>query len=300
MMWLIPAILAGLLWSISSVGDKYLVSNKIQNPFAYLVLMGLLGVFTVILLPFVDLSGFNLLNGCLLAVASALYFFAGIPYLKAMQIEEVTRINIWWNLIPIFSFIIGFAGGLERFSLNQLIAFVFLVAGSFTASLHSGRFKKIRFSKAVSYMIIAVIAFAVYGQLLHYVAKSVSFVTIFVIINLSHFIFALIWFLIWKKLRKDIKSNLKKHGNILLLMVFAVVIFETAGAFFNQWALSLGPASLVFSTEGFQSLFVFIIAILLSIFYPKIIKEEIDRKNILLKISALVLMMCGIVFLYLV
>jgi len=134
---------------------------------------------------------------------------------------------------------------------------------------------------------------------LHFVTQTISFVTTFVVVELFIFIFALLWLLSWKKLRQDVGKDIAKYGYVIILIIFMIFIFEISGVFMNLWALSLGPASLVFSTEGFQSLFVFIIAVLLSIFYPKIIKEEIDRKNILLKISALILMMSGIVILYL-
>jgi len=154
MLWLIPAILAGLLWAISNIGDKYIVSQKIKNPFVYLILLGLFGLISIIFLPFTSFENFSLQIGLLLVLASALYFVASVPYLKALQLEEVSRVNIWWSLIPIFSFVIGFAGGLEKFSFNELFAFIFLVTGSFIASLHSDS-KKVYFSKAVGYMIPA-------------------------------------------------------------------------------------------------------------------------------------------------
>jgi len=69
------------------------------------------------------------------------------------------------------------------------------------------------------------------------------------------------------------------------------------GIFFNQWALVLGSAALVYALEGFQVIFVFIIATLMSIFLPHIVKEKLDKRNMLLKLLALTIMIIGILIL---
>ena len=74
-------------------------------------------------------------------------------------------------------------------------------------------------------------------------------------------------------------------------------MIDNAGTLFNTWALSLGPVALINAIGGIQSIFVFIIAILISIFAPKIIKEELDMKNVVLKIAALVLIVVGLLLL---
>ena len=81
-------------------------------------------------------------------------------------------------------------------------------------------------------------------------------------------------------------------------MIF-VAFFSALGLFLNTQAISLGPVSLVSALEGFQTIAVFVIAALLTIFAPRIIKEEFDRKNLALKLLALALMLGGIAVLYL-
>jgi len=76
-----------------------------------------------------------------------------------------------------------------------------------------------------------------------------------------------------------------------------VAIVARAGVLFNQWALSRGPVALVNATEGFQTIFVFVAAVLLTRFRPDILKEEIDRKNVLLKIGGAVFLVVSILLL---
>jgi hypothetical protein len=111
-------------------------------------------------------------------------------------------------------------------------------------------------------------------------------------------VYSILVLLFNKKLRCDFY---KEKGNLLvpkvLLVVLIVNIISRIGTLFNTWAISLGPISLVNAMEGFQVIFVFLVAVILSIFMPKIIKEEIDRKNIIVKIIALVFMLVGILVL---
>ena len=79
----------------------------------------------------------------------------------------------------------------------------------------------------------------------------------------------------------------------LLVLVVAVL----GGVLMNQLALALQQASLVFAMEGFQTFFVFSIAIFFTIFFPRILKEKFDLKNLILKLVALMFMVVGIVVL---
>jgi hypothetical protein len=58
-------------------------------------------------------------------------------------------------------------------------------------------------------------------------------------------------------------------------------------------AISLGYVSLVSAISGLQNLFVFVYMLMLSLFLPNILKEEITKGIVLLKLSAVILMFFG-------
>ncbi|HRY63657.1 MAG TPA: hypothetical protein P5267_03600, partial [Patescibacteria group bacterium] len=62
--------------------------------------------------------------------------------------------------------------------------------------------------------------------------------------------------------------------------------------------ISLGPVALVSSLTGVQVIFVFIMTIFLSLKAPKILKEELNKENLWLKIVALILVVTGTVMIY--
>ncbi len=295
MSWVFLAILSHFFWAIGDIGNKYFVEHRVKNPYVYLVWFTITGVIVLLAIPFINfyIPPINIL--LYLTLASALYFFGGLPYIKAMQMEEPTRISVWWSLIPVFSLIIGWIFLGEIFTQSQIVAFSLLVLGAFIVSAHA-RGKKLIFSKAVWYMVIACLAFALYAIIFRYCMRFTSFTNGFVWTHLIMFVFSFTLF-IQKKFRLDFSYEIKRANTGLLFLILILATVAHMGAFFNQWALSLGSAALVFAFEGFQVLFVFIIASLLSIFLPSIIKEELDKRNLILKILALILMIAGILVL---
>ena len=65
--------------------------------------------------------------------------------------------------------------------------------------------------------------------------------------------------------------------------------------FFTTYAMSIGPVTLVQSLISTEPLIVFILSIIISVFFPKILKEEIDRKTLLLKAVAIAAVVIGAV-----
>lgn len=292
MLWIFLAISAHFGWAMENVATKYLVEKRVRNPYVFLILLTVLSGIGMLIFPFVDFFVPEWKILLLLALAGFLYFYAGLPYIKAMQIEEVSRINILWNFVPIFSLFFGYFIGDSLTSLETL-ALVFLVSGGITASIHS-REKGFSFSKAFWLMMLSCLGYSFESVLFRYVAMSIPFAVAFVWITFFETIWALSA-LFLPKMRFDFKQTIKTGGYSLLGITLAIAVIANVAIFLSQWALSLKPAALVFSFEGFQVIFVFIMALLLTRFYPRILKEETDRKNILLKITALVLMIIGVV-----
>lgn len=295
MTWIILAITAHFFWAWVNIGDKYIVGNRVKNPYVYMVCLTMFGITGLLALPFIDFRIPDFYSLSLLVVGGLFYFFGGLPYIKAMQMEEPTRINVWWNLIPLFSLAIGWLFFKQSLSNTQIIAFVFLLVGAFIASIHASG-KQFRFSKALVLMLISTFAFAIYGVTFVEATRQVSFLEGFVLVHIVMVISSFSLFLS-KNFRKDFREEIKKTDKKLAMVFVGVGIIDHFGILLNQWALSLSAAALVFAFEGSQVLFVFIIATVISVFFPKIIKEEIDRKNIILKLAALVLMIVGILIL---
>ena len=71
-----------------------------------------------------------------------------------------------------------------------------------------------------------------------------------------------------------------------------------AGAFLLQtYAISLGSVSVVNALQGVQYAFVLVLALIVSLFFPKIFKEEVGTGPVMQKIAGIVLVSFGVALL---
>ena len=74
-------------------------------------------------------------------------------------------------------------------------------------------------------------------------------------------------------------------------------ILGAIGALLISFALSRGPATLVNALQGLQYAFVFILAAILYIFLPGVVRENFGKKAIIQKVSGMILVSVGLFFL---
>lgn len=295
MNWIFIAVSAHFFWALVNIGDKYIVGHRVKNPYVYLVWLTMFGIISIVFIPFIDFIIPDARTMIFLVIGSLFYFFGGLPYIRAMQLEEPTRINIWWNLIPLFGLLLGFLFFDERLTYTQIIAFVLLMLGAFVASFHA-RGRTVRFSKAFVLMIIATFSFAIYGVAFNQAAKEVSFLVGFVWVHLIMF-FATFTLFISKKFRTGFRYELSKVNKKTAYVIVGISLVDHLGILMNQWALTYASAALVYAFEGSQVIFVFVIATIISLFFPHVVKEDLDKRNVLLKLAAITLMILGAVIL---
>ncbi len=296
MSWIFIAICGHFFWSLSNVGDKYLLNNRFTNPYVYLGYFVLFGTLSIVAVPFIDFfwpAPWLLMQ---LILAGVIYFLANLLYYRAIQIEEVSRINIWWSMVPLFSLGLSFLITADRLSALQLVAVLLLIAASIVGSLH-GTSRVFTFSKALPTMMVCCFLLAVFGIIFHEVTAVVPVASAFIIVNVVMSLCLVIWFITSHSFRQAFISDSARLPWKVIGLVFLIDALDRAGIFFNYWALSLNQSSLVFAMEATQALFVFIIVALVGIKNPRLLSEQFNRQNIIFKISALVLMVIGIIIL---
>lgn len=297
MSWFFFALLASLFWAMVNLGDKYAVVNRFKSPYVFLSFTVYPGVLFLFFLYFVNWNQVNFFNLMLVALGAAFYFYGSLIYIKAVQIEEITRINILMSLIPFFSLFLSFLFIGEKLTGNQLFGFLILIFGGILSSLHYKLFRgKVFALKPVLLMLLASFFYGAYGVVFRFASFSLSFWDVFIIQAIFMVLFSLSLFFS-KKYRKSFKYDARNFNFILVLIILFIVLFDFLGMLFNLKALSLQTASLVNATVGFQAIFVFLFSILISFKNKEILKESWDNKNTIFKISALVVMVIGVLVL---
>jgi len=298
MLWLTVAISAYLILAIVFLVDKYLLVGPIPNPQVYTFYIGTLGILVLILAPFVGLYIPELSQIVLSLLAGALFIY-GIFWLnKALRLFEASRvIPAIGGILPIFSFLLIyiFSGGKEIFTLWEFLAFILLVFGSVLIIYEKAKISL----KSLRISAIAAFFLALSFVLAKYVYVAQPFWSGYIWIRIGGFLMAMS-FLFTPEVRRELgraKINFPKKTAAIFLSN------QAAGASANilqNWAIALAPlvcVAIINALQGVQYAFLLIFATIISLKFPKILKEEISRKILFQKILAILLIGGGLVLL---
>ena len=275
--------------------DKIVISKGyIKNPLVYIVLNGVMNVFLIFLLPFVSFEPIRAAD-LLIGLLGGILFGAGVSiYYKAVQYEEISRIVMVGQLGPIFVLVLSYLFLNEALTISSFIGFLFLVAAGFAVSYRKvkGSFK---ISAAFGLMLASVLLTGISLIIAKHIYSITSFWSAFLWLRVTGFTALLV--LLLPSVRRKTLSTLKAmKPRIKGLMIFKMVI-DFSAFVFGGYALMKGPTSLVAAlSSSLLPLFVFILALAVSVYFPKIIKEEVDKKSILTKLAAIALVIIGISF----
>ena len=299
MLWLIVAIAAYLILAVVFLVDKYLLVGPIPNPKVYSFYIGVLGVAVLLLVPFIDfyiLEPFQLLLAFISGASfiwGIFWFFKGLKQFQSSRIVPAVG-----GISPIFTFLLVylFSGGKETLQIWGTLAFLLLVFGSVLITYEKAKgisLKSLRIST------IAAFFFAVSFVFAKYVYLENPFLLGLVWIKLGGVLMALI-FLFNRRLKRELfkrKKGLQKKTAAIFLSSQAA----GAGAgILQNWAIALAPLAyiaFVNALQGVQYVFLLILAVLLSLKFPQLLKEQISREVILQKIVAILLIGAGLALL---
>lgn len=267
------------------------------NSKLYTFYVGALSLLVIFFIPFIKLS-FPSALGLLWIVLEAIVYILGLyAMFIALEKFDVSRVMTTIGATqPIIILILTwiFLGTVVTGA--NLLAFIMLLLASIVISME-GKFKI-----TGNYLILLVFSSLMFS--LDYIFSklvffNMSFLQGIVWMRIFSFLFVLI-FLFDKSLRIQIfskKTTLNKKTGLLFLST------QSAGGIaglLQSFAISLAPVSylaIVNSLRGVQYVFLFIITLFFSFFFPKILKEDISKKVILQKTIAIILIVIGLAFL---
>ena len=212
--------------------------------------------------------------------------------------------------LPIFTVLISLAVFGEVFSTNQWLALVFLILGTVvisSISVHHNIWFNVRkflgildSSKWPSIIasIIAALFFALFWIGSKQVYNTQEFVSGFIWVRLGTFL-TVLFLLIRKSSREEILAEIKngnkqKNNRFVYLGTQGLAAL---GSILQNYAVALGSVALVTSLQGLQYALLLVLSAIVTFFFPKIIKEEYNKKRLIKKITAIVLIMFGLYFL---
>jgi len=292
MNWILIALLAPLLFSISAFIDRFLVSKYFKSGFGALVVYtGLLGlpVFVLIYLFKPEVVQVGLISALLMIINSFLVIGYLFPYYAAIRKTDVSAVIPLFQIIPVFSFILAFFILKETLTWPQIGAGSLIVVGAVGISLN---FKeKIELKKGLlGLMLLAALMISLNRTVFKFFAINLDFWTVSFWEYLGFFVFAVLLLLCSKKFRSEFVNSFRENKNTIIGLN---AVNEMVNLTATIIATLLAPLALVSAVSGLAPVFVFIFGIILSLFWPKIIKEDLSWQTIVQKVVFIVIIFIG-------
>ncbi|MBI5393447.1 EamA family transporter [Candidatus Woesearchaeota archaeon] len=295
LLWLLYVISSAFFFCLGNVAEKILVNKYVKNSTFYgytLITFLIYGLIAFFLFPFASfdtITPFILLLIIARTIENLLFYYF---WIKLMMDEEISRIVGILFLYPLITFFLDYLLFKTQLSVLFYIGSLMMIISALLMSYKPS--KKIFVEKKhIFYLIMIIILWGIYGILLKAITIAVDIPTFLFFETASALIISIIIISLSKTIQKQI-TEFFTMNKIFWLAVVGVTILYLSALLLSFKAYSLQKVSLVASFETIQPTFVFITALLLSLFFPEILKEEIDKKTIIYKIIALALLIVGV------
>lgn len=297
MYWLIYAFSGPVLWALSTHIDKYLVERYFKQG-SVAVLMVFTAIIGALALPFVwffqpDVVALDHESMAVIAVSGILYMSAIYFYLQALQTEEASTIAPFFQAAGVFGLILGYFVLGEQISYSQISGVLLVIAGSVILSLRFGQGAGHVKKQLVILMLLCALTISLSSLIFKFFAVREEFWTTIFWNFFGQALFGVILMLVAKN-RKQFSEMVHTNAGALLSVNITNELINLGGNLGVRYTLLLAPLGVVQAISSTTSFFVLFFGVILSLFFPKLAREEISIGSLTQKIIATTLVVAGV------
>ena len=285
------ALLCPAFWGLNNVLYKFLITKKFRGYFPMLSFMGIADALLVAIVAIVNPVPFVFPYTFFAMAVGLLPLMAFWFYSKALMIEEISRITPLFQFIPIFVVLLSVIFLDEILTAQRYLGVAIIILASVLISYRNSKSGK-SLSAALKFMMPFTLILAVHSILQKFLLAHMEYWTVF-FWNIAGAFSGVLFLMLFSRHRREFTETVHTAGKkaFIVMLVGEGVYF--LGSMSWLIAASTGYVSLVSAFAGLQHFFVFIYVLLFSIFLPHHLKEELNKGVILLKVSAIALMVAG-------
>ncbi len=293
MTWFLLALVAPFLYAITNHIDKGLLSKYFkEGGIGTLVLFS--SLLSILALPIILIADPEVLSVdpyriVILATVGLLDLAILWFYLLALQGDEPSIIIVFYQLVPVFALGLGYVILGETLTTTQLFAMGIVILGTTLISfeLDEDNAFKLR-TGTVVFMTLAALSWALESVLFKYVALEEDvwrslFWEHLMLVLIGIFLFTCI-----RSYRHHFLIALRKNSAAILGLNVTNESLYMIGNITVAFAVMLAPVTLILLGQSFQTFFVFLIGVFLTLVYPHIYQERLTRFNVAQKLLAMV------------
>ena len=303
MNWMILVAIAVIFDSLRIFIDNYVSDVYFKGKYAVAQKLFLGYFFTIasIILFIIfglDFSAITITAFVLLFIAGLCSAIAGIPYYRALEIDDSTNVGIFIQLSPVLYLIFGWFLLGDSFSPMQIIAFLIVLSAPLLVIVSARKnSRKIRLRAmlyALTYVVIDIIGNIIFVK---ETDLGINFVNGITLVLLGKGIGNIVIVRCIPKWRRRYNFVKKESKGKLFRPLFCGCLSGLIKDFSYRGALVAAPAVALASaaSDSFEPLVIFFMGLVLTLIWPKFGREKLDRKTVLVHLAATIIAVTGIV-----
>ncbi len=292
------AILSGAIFGVTNYIDKFLLEKHNISPTVITIYGGgfafVAGILVFLITGFYPIDLKTLLILLTSGFLTAIYL---LPYYKALTFDETSLVIPLLQTYPVFVLILGFMLLGETFSNRQYLGSFLMILAGILLSVKTTKGNIFKLRKSFFYIMLSASLFAVAQILYKFGVSEVPFWNTLPYEGFGIAIGSLAVFL-FKNNKEVFNKETKKLKRQVFLFIGINEFFYILARYTGYFAISLISVGLVSVLAGFQPLFTLIYGIILSLWFPYIVKEVITKKTLGLKLASILMIIVGSYFIF--
>lgn len=291
--WLFLSLVGAAALAVTGVIDKFLLGRYARDPLAYLVALVTMQQILIVAIPIYWGWGYVFPQTLYALAAGGCQVVLWAAYLRALQVEETSRVAALVYVFPVFVFLGAYLFLGETLAAKDYAGGTLLVCSALLISYRpaQGGVPAI-FSPALKYMAVFWAFTAAYALTAKYLLAFMNEWHLILWSSLGSLL-TVLPLLGSEPLRKEFAAYFR-GGPFLLTALFADEVFDFLGRGAFIFAYAIGSVALVSSVAALQPFITLVYVILLGRFVPGILQEELDRKTMIMKTVAILLIVVGV------
>ncbi|OHA60083.1 MAG: hypothetical protein A2589_00130 [Candidatus Vogelbacteria bacterium RIFOXYD1_FULL_46_19] len=303
MSWFFVAIAAPILWSIGNHIDKLLLEKyfKTAGISTLMVFSSLIGFLAMPVLYWLNPLVFNVtpFNLAILIASGLLETAALYLYFVALADDEASVVVVFYQLVPVFGYILGFFILNEILNSMQLAAMALIIIGALIISIDVDRDNRFHLKTKTAFLMTLAAFFSSFESVLFKLAAVEE--SLWISLFWQSFSLALVGlFLVigFRSCRQGFVYMVKRNSAGVFSINILNEILVLVGNFLFAYSFILAPVALVLLVNSYQPLSVLILGIILTLVFPNLVAEKIELKYIFQKLLAMVVVGVGTYLLF--
>lgn len=283
--WFLLALVGPFLYAVTNYIDKVLLEKYFkQGGVGTLLIFS--SLLTALALPFLYIADpasiqISPLYALVLAVVGALHVGVLFFYLKALESEEVSITVVFYQLVPVFAYGLGFLILGETLTLLQILAMALIIFGTSIVSFEVDAENGFRLrTKTIVYMLAAAFCWALGSVIFKAVALEEEVIRSLFWEHLMQTVIGIGLLVFVGSYRKHFLIAVRENSKRILSLNVLNEVLYMGGNIVFAFAYILAPIALVLLAESYQPLFALLIGVFLTLFFPHVIKEKIHLKHL--------------------